>query len=74
MSASKPVRSDIRMNKTVMSRTTLSDLNDREDVAYWRTRPPEERMAALEHLRQIFYNYDPTTARLSGFLEIVEPS
>ena len=32
----------------------------------------QERLAALELMRQINYGYDPTTARLERVLEIVE--
>ena len=42
------------------------------DAEYWRARTPEERMRALELLRQIFYGYDPATARLQRVFEIAE--
>lgn len=44
------------------------------DLDYWRQRPPEERLAAVEFLRQLNYGYDPTTARLSRVLEITRRS
>jgi hypothetical protein len=42
------------------------------DREYWRRKTPQERMEALELLRQIIYGYDPATTRLQRVLEIVE--
>ena len=59
-----------RMDKTVFSVTTLSEKSgDRE---YWLSKTPQERLAALELMRQINYGYDPATSRLQRVLEIVE--
>lgn len=58
------------MDKTAFSVITLTGkTNDRE---YWLSKTPQERMQALELMRQINYGYDPTTARLQRVLEIVE--
>jgi hypothetical protein len=46
--------------------------DDREEVEYWRTRSPEERMEALELMRQIIYGYDPATTRLQRVFEVAE--
>jgi hypothetical protein len=43
-----------------------------DDRAYWRSKTPEERLAAMEVMRQIIYGYDPATARLQRVLEVVE--
>ncbi|MCU1259909.1 MAG: hypothetical protein JWO80_2794 [Bryobacterales bacterium] len=43
-----------------------------DDRAYWRGKTPEERLAAMEVMRQIIYGYDPATARLQRVLEVVE--
>lgn len=59
-----------RMDKTAFSVTTLSEKSgDRE---YWLSKTPQERLAALELMRQINYGYDPATSRLQRVLEIVE--
>lgn len=59
-----------RMDKTAFSVTTLSEKSgDRE---YWLSKTPQERLAALELIRQINYGYDPATAKLERILEIVE--
>ena len=42
------------------------------DKAYWHSKTPQERMAALELMRQINYGYDPTTERLQRVLEVAE--
>lgn len=45
---------------------------DAADKAYWHSKTPQERMAALELMRQINYGYDPTTERLQRVLEVAE--
>jgi hypothetical protein len=39
--------------------------------AYWHSKTPRERMAALELMRQKAYGYDPATARVQRVLEII---
>ena len=59
-----------KMDKTAFSVITLSEKSgDRE---YWLSKTPQERLAALELMRQINYGYDPATSRLQRVLEIVE--
>lgn len=38
---------------------------------YWHSRTPQERLWALELMRQRFYGYDPATTRIQRVLEIV---
>jgi hypothetical protein len=45
---------------------------DAAERDYWRGKTPQERMEALELMRQIIYGYDPATTRLQRVLEIVE--
>jgi len=45
---------------------------EQADLAYWRSRTPDERLAALELSRQIAYGYDATARGLSRFFEVVE--
>jgi len=42
------------------------------DQKYWRSRTPDERLAALELSRQIAYGYDPTARGLSRVFEVAE--
>jgi hypothetical protein len=41
-----------------------------QDVEYWSTRPPEERIAAIEALRQQAFGADYAAAGLRRVLEI----
>ena len=43
-----------------------------QDRAYWLSKTIDERITALELLRQIHYGYDPATERLQRVLEVVE--
>jgi hypothetical protein len=60
-----------RLDKTVFSVVSLEEA-DNDEVEFWLSKTPYERLDALETLRQIFYGYDPTTTRLQRFFEIVE--
>jgi hypothetical protein len=60
---------DARMNKKVCSFGTLDDA---DEIAYWRTRSPEERLDAVELLRQINYGDDAITAQLQRVFEFAE--
>ncbi len=65
-----PDSNPFKMDKTAFSVTTLSEKSN--DKEYWLSKTPQERLEALELMRQINYGYDPTTARLQRVLEIVE--
>ncbi|HKQ73327.1 MAG TPA: hypothetical protein VJ810_06340 [Blastocatellia bacterium] len=59
-----------------MDRSALSvgDLHGESDEkAYWLSKSPEERLAALELMRQIVYGYEHATAsRLQRVFTVVE--
>ena len=38
--------------------------------AYWLSRTPQERMRAVEFMRQKAYGYDPATTRIQKFLKL----
>lgn len=59
-----------RMDKSVLSVASLTDPSDEQE--YWQSRTPQERLAALELMRQICYGYDPATTRLQRVLEITQ--
>ncbi|MDZ4656258.1 MAG: hypothetical protein SH868_01630 [Bythopirellula sp.] len=61
---------DFRLDKTVIQESTLEAQGD--DRAFWFSKTPDERMIALEHLRQVVYGYDPATERLQRILTVVE--
>jgi hypothetical protein len=62
--------SDPRMDKTAFSVVTLAESDD--DLEYWLSKSPEERIAGVELMRQILYGYDPTTERLQRVLTIAQ--
>ena len=46
-----------------------SALEPSDKKAYWLSKTPCERLAAVEMMRQIIYGYDPSTLRLQRVLE-----
>jgi len=61
-----------RIDKTAFSVTALSDEIDKEEIKYWLSKTPQERLQALELTRQIVYGYDPSSTRLQRVLTITE--
>jgi hypothetical protein len=43
-----------------------------DDLAYWLQQPPEERLAAIEFLRQQFFAYGEARQELRRFFEVTE--
>jgi hypothetical protein len=68
---SKQLLAEARADRRAFSVTSLAEA-EQADLAYWRTRTPDERLEALELCRQIAYGYDPTARRLSRFFEVAE--
>lgn len=68
-----PVSLDnVRLDKTAFKVFSSFEEADAADRAYWHSRTPEERLLALELMRQSAYGYNATTARLQRVFEIVE--
>jgi hypothetical protein len=59
-----------RMRRDVFKVASLFDPSDEKE--YWLSKTPEERLEAVELMRQIIYGYDPSATRLQRVLEIVE--
>ena len=59
-----------KMDKEVLSVISLSEESD--DKEYWHAKTPQERLEAVELMRQINYGYDPTTTRLQRVLEVAQ--
>jgi hypothetical protein len=57
------------LDRSAFSVTTLSDQSD--DRAYWQSQSLEQRLAAVEQLRQLNYDYDPAE-RLQRVLEVAQ--
>jgi hypothetical protein len=64
--------SDYQMDKSAFTVAALTDESDERD--YWAAKTPEERLTALEFMRQVMYGYDPATVRLQRVLEVAELS
>ena len=63
---------EIRLDKTAFAVFSSFEEADNANRAYWHSRTPEERLLAVELMRQSAYGYDPTTARLQRVLEITQ--
>ncbi len=61
---------EVRVDRTQFSVVTTDTPSDAKE--YWRSKTIEERLAALELIRQIVYGYDPDTARLQRVLEVTQ--
>ena len=61
-----------KMNKEKFSVLSSFEEADAADKAYWHSKTPQERLEALELMRQINYDYNPATLRLQRVLEVVE--
>ena len=59
-----------KIDKGALSVISLSEESD--DKEYWHAKTPQERLEAVELMRQINYGYDPTTIRLQRVLEIAQ--
>ena len=64
--------SALKTSKLDRTAFQIGSLDAPDEAGYWRTKSPDERMEALELMRQIIYGYDPATARLQRILEVVE--
>ncbi len=62
---------DDRLDKTVFSFTTLEEA-DADDIDYWLSKTPTERIEALEYLRRWVYGDDQVDARLQRVFEFAQ--
>jgi len=49
-----------------------SPFDGMDEKAYWHSRTPQERLQALELMRQRVYGYDPATMGIQRVLEVVQ--
>jgi hypothetical protein len=68
-SARAAAEQTFRLNRRAFSVRTLADQDD--DGAFWLTRTPQERLAALEYLRRMAYG-PAACERLKRVLTIAE--
>lgn len=56
--------------KKVVNKRTLQNFSSiKEDLIYWRSRPPEERVVAVDYLRR---QYHGNKARLQRFTRVIQ--
>jgi len=67
---SRSLLSKYKVHKNAFSVVSLHDPPD--DVDFWRTKSPVERLEALELLRQIHYGQAAITGRLQRVFEVVK--
>jgi len=58
-----------RINKTVL---TIDTIDSTDEKQFWMNKTPQERLEALEFLRQLVYGYDAASARLQRILVITQ--
>jgi len=64
---------NVKVDRTAFKVFSSFEEADAADRAYWHSRTPEERLNALELMRQSAYGYDdPSTERLQRVLEIAQ--
>ncbi len=56
------------IDRSAFSVMSLSEQSDTRE--YWKSQTPENRLAAIEQLRQLNYDYDPAADRLQRVLEV----
>ena len=65
----KPMRQSLPgLDKSKLTVTRLGDTE--EEKAYWLSRTPEERLAAIEVSRRMVYGEDAATARMVKVIEV----
>lgn len=60
-----------RLDRSAFSVSTFAEA-EHDTRQYWHERTPEERLLALEQMRQVVYGYDPATTRLQRVLTVVQ--
>ena len=60
----------MNFNKTVLSTVSLKEKDN--ELEFWLSKTPQERVLAVEYLRQLIYGYDPSTERLQLVFETAE--
>lgn len=63
---------EVRLDKTVFEVFSSFEEAEAADRHYWHSRTPEERLEAVELMRQSAYGYNPATARLQRVLEFAQ--
>lgn len=62
----------VKLDKTAFSVVSLSQNDSDDEKFYWWSKTAEERLLAIELMRQINFDYNPLTTRLQRVLTVVE--
>ncbi len=62
----------MKIDKSTIKVFDSFEERDVADKEYWKSLTPEERLTALEMMRQIAYGYDEGQRGLQGFFEVAE--
>jgi hypothetical protein len=69
MIAKMDALNSLKIDKTAF--TIASLFAPADEKAYWLSKTPYERLAAVELMRQIIYGYNPATTRLQRIFEVI---
>ena len=58
-----------RLDRSAFSITSFVEAEE-QDRTYWFSLTPQDRLAALEQMRQINYAYDPASDRIQRTVEV----
>lgn len=61
-----------KLDKTAFSVVSLSQNDSDDEKFYWWSKTAEERLLAIELMRQINFDYNPLTTRLQRVLTVIE--
>jgi hypothetical protein len=60
------------LDKSAFSVSSFDKESDEKQ--FWFSKTPQERIIALEYMRQLIYGYNPLTERLQRVLTVIENS
>ena len=60
----------LKVDRSYFKISQLTDISD--EITFWQSKTPQERLEAIEIMRQIIYGYNPSTTRLQSILEFVQ--
>jgi hypothetical protein len=66
----RPPAEPYRVDRSVV---TVGDaFGESDEKAFWLSKTPQERLEAMQYLREIAYGHDAATGRLQRVLEVAE--
>ena len=61
-----------KLDRSIVTITTLGEEDSRAETRFWLSKPPVERLIALELLRMRMHGYDNTQSRFQRFYTVTE--